>query len=65
MPEITTKDSKTAVKELADDLPSDATWNDVMYRVYVRQAVEAGREDAAAGRLMDVEKVRRRFGLPK
>jgi len=59
------KDIKTAVKELADDLPSDATWDDVMYRVYVRQAVEAGREDTAAGRLMDVEEVRRRFGLPE
>jgi hypothetical protein len=65
MPEITTQDLKTAVKELADDLPSDATWDDVMYRVYVRQAVEAGRDDAAADRLIDVEQVRRRFGLPE
>ena len=65
MPEITTKDLKTAVKELADDLPSDATWDDVMYRVYVRQAVEVGRDDAAAGLLIDVEEVRRRFGLPE
>ena len=65
MPEITTKDIRTAVRELADDLPSDATWDDVMYRVYVRQAVEAGREDAAAGRLVDVDEVRRRFGLPE
>ena len=65
MPEITTKDIRTAVKELADDLPSDATWDDVMYRVYVRQAVEAGWKDAAAGRLVDVDEVRRRFGLPE
>jgi predicted transcriptional regulator len=65
MPETTTKDIRTAVKELADDLPSDATWDDVMYRVYVRQAVEAGRVDAAAGRLVDVDEVRRRFGLPE
>lgn len=42
MPVIPTKDVRTAVKELADDLPSDATWHDVMYRVYVRQAAEAG-----------------------
>ena len=46
-------------------LPSAATWDDVMYRVYVRQAVEAGRDDAAAGRLIDVEEVRRRFRLPE
>jgi hypothetical protein len=36
-----------------------------MYRVYARQAVEAGREDATVGRLVDVNKVRHRFGLPE
>ena len=51
------------MKELADDLPSDATWEDVMYRVYVREAIEAGRKDAAEGRLVDLAEVRRRFGL--
>ena len=49
----------------SDDWMSDATWDDVMYRVYVRQAVEAGRDDAAADRLIDVEEVRRRFRLPE
>ena len=49
----------------SDDWMSDATWDDVMDRVYVREAVEAGRDDAAAGRLIDVEEVRRRFGLPE
>ena len=56
---------KSAMKELADDLPEDATWDDVMYRVYVRQAIEAGRQDAAEGHLVDVAEVRRRFGLPE
>lgn len=63
MPDAETKDIKAAVKELADDLPSDATWEDVMYRVYVREAIEAGRKDAAEGRLVDLAEVRRRFGL--
>jgi predicted transcriptional regulator len=44
-------------------LPDDATWDDVMYRVYVRQAVDAGLRDAAEGRLVDVAEVRRQFGL--
>ena len=65
MPDAETKDIKEAVLELVQDLPNGATWEDVMYRVYVRQAVEAGRDDAAAGRLIDVEEVRRRFGLPE
>jgi predicted transcriptional regulator len=56
---------KLAVRQLADTLPDNATWDDVMYRVYVRQAIEAGRRDAAEGRLADVAEVRRQFGLPQ
>jgi hypothetical protein len=63
MSDAETKDMKAAVLELVDDLPSDATWEDVMYRVYVREAIEAGRRDAAEGRVVDLAEVRRRFGL--
>jgi len=56
-------DIKSAVRQLADFLPNDATWNDVMYRVYVRQAIDAGRKDVVEGRLVDVVEVRRQFGL--
>ncbi len=59
------KHVKSAARELVDNLPDDATWDDVMYRVYVRQAIDAGRHDAAEGRLVDVAEVRRRFGLPE
>jgi hypothetical protein len=65
MSDAETKDLKAAVLELVDDLPSNATWEDVMYRVYVREAIEAGRKDAAEGRLVDLAEVRRRFGLPE
>lgn len=65
MPDTETKALKAAIMELVDDLPSDATWEDVMYRVYVREAIEAGRKDAAEGRLVDLAEVRRRFGLPE
>ncbi len=58
-------DVKSAAKELVDGLPDDATWDDVMYQVYVRQAIDAGRQDAAQGRLVGVAEVRRRFGLPE
>ena len=54
---------KSAVRQLADALPDDATWDDVMYRVYVHQAVDAGLQDAAEGRLIDVAEVRRQFSL--
>jgi len=60
-----TKDVKSAARQLVDSLPDDATWDDVMYRIYVRLAIEAGRRDAAEGLLVDVAEVRRQFGLPE
>jgi len=42
-----------------------ATWDDLMYKIYVRQAIEAGLEDSKAGNTMDVKDVRSKFGLPK
>ena len=65
MPDTETKDLKAAVLELVHDLPSYATWEDVMDRIYVREAIEAGRRDAAEGRLVDLAEVRCRFGLPE
>ena len=65
MPDMETEDVKSAARHLLDGLPDDATWDDVMYRVYVRQAIDAGRRDAAEGQLVDVAEVRRRFGLPE
>lgn len=65
MPDAQTKDIKSAARQLVESLPDDATWDDVMYRVYVRQAIDAGRQDVAEGRLVDVDEVRRHFGLPE
>ena len=60
---IQSGDVKSDAHRMIDALPDDATWDDVMYRVYVRQCIEAGIEDAGAGRVVDVEEVRRKFGL--
>ena len=56
-------DVRSDAHRLIDALPDGATWDDVMYRVYVRQCIESGIQDADAGRVVDVEEVRRRFGL--
>lgn len=58
-------DIKQQAHILVDSLPDDATWDDLMYKIYVRKAIEAGIEDADAGRTVDVKEVRRRFGLPE
>ena len=56
---------KEEARRLVDKLSEESTWDDLMYEIYVRQAVEAGLEDSKAGRTMDVTEVRKRFGLSK
>jgi hypothetical protein len=56
---------KTQAKQILDHLPDEATWEDLMQRIYVRQMIEAGIRDADAGRVQDVGEVRRAFGLPE
>lgn len=46
---------KSAARRLVDSLPESATWDDLAYEVYVRQAIEAGLADADAGRLVSHE----------
>jgi len=54
---------KEEAKRLVENLPEDVTWDDLMYQIYVRQAIEAGLADSDAGRVVDVEEVRKQFGL--
>ena len=56
---------KKEVQNLLKDLPEDATWDDLMYKIYVRQAIEAGLEDSKTDRTVDVKEIRSRFGLSK
>jgi len=54
---------KEEAHRLVDRLPDRANWDDLMYEIYVRQAVEAGLRDSEAGRITDDESVRKSFGL--
>ena len=54
---------KQQAHQLVEELPENATWDDLMYEIYVRQAVEAGIRDSDAGRTQDVKQVRARLGL--
>jgi len=60
-----TEGIKEQARRLLESLPDSATWEDLMYRIYVRQAIEAGMKDSEEGKTMDVKEVRRRFGLPE
>ena len=56
---------KEEARRLVKQLPEDSSWDDLMYRIYVRQAIEAGLADCEAGRTASVEEVRELFGLEK
>jgi hypothetical protein len=56
---------KEEARALIDKLSENSTWDDLMYEIYVRQAVEAGLADSESGRVISVEQVRKKFGLPE
>jgi predicted transcriptional regulator len=56
---------KSEARRLVEQLPDDATWDDLMYEIYVRQSIEAGLKDCREGRTIPVEEVRKRLGLTK
>jgi len=58
-----TESIKQKAHQLVDKLPDSASWEDVIYQIYVRQAIEAGIKDSDQGRMTDVSEVRKRFGL--
>ena len=60
-----TKNIKEEARRLIDKLPENSTWDDLMYEIYVRQAVESGLSDSEAGRVFSVEEVRAKFGLQR
>ena len=58
-----TTNIKQEAHRLIEQLPETATWDDLMYEIYVRQAIEAGLADSEAGRTLDVKEIRAKFGL--
>ena len=60
-----TEGIKEEAYHLLENLPEKSTWDDLMYRIYVRQSIEAGIKDSDAGHTVDVKEVRKRFGLPE
>ncbi len=54
---------KEEAHRLIDQLPETMDWDDLMYEIFVRQAIEAGVADSEAGDITAVEEVRAAFGL--
>ena len=57
--------SKEEAHKLIDQLPANATWDDLMHEIYVREVIKKGLEDSNAGRTKDVAEIRKKYGLPE
>lgn len=55
------KNIKPDARRLVDQLPEGATWDDLAYEVYVRQALDAGLADVEAGRTLSHDEALKRI----
>ena len=56
---------KDEAMRLVERLSADATWEDLQYEIYVRQAVDSGLKDSRERKTVPVAEVRSRFGLDR
>ncbi|MES9902443.1 MAG: hypothetical protein ABW168_07140 [Sedimenticola sp.] len=53
--------AKQAAKQIIDHLPEQASWNDIMYELYVKQKIEKGLNAIEQGRTVSHEEAKRRL----
>lgn len=53
--------AKEEVRRLLELLPDDVSLEDIQYHIYVRQKIERGLEDVAAGRTISEEEFEARM----
>ena len=65
MPTVSAKrrSVKSEALKLVRGLPKSSTWDDLMYRIYVRQKIETGLSDIRQGRVHSHTSIRKEFGL--
>lgn len=55
---------KAQAAKLVRALPESASWDDLMYEIYVRQKIDSGLADIKAGRVKTHAAICKKFGLP-
>ncbi len=53
--------AKESARQILDQLPDQATWDEIMYELYVRQKIEAGMKAAEEGHTIPHEEMKRRL----
>ena len=49
--------AKEEVRKMLDQLPDDASFEDIQYHIYVREKIEHGLKDVEEGRVLSQEEV--------
>ncbi len=52
---------KEEARKLLERLPDEASWDDLMYEIYVQKKIDMGLKAAEAGKLIPHEEVKRRL----
>ena len=60
---MTTAMSKNEAHNLVDKMPEDATWDDLINEIYVRQIIKKGLVDSLEGRTTDGREIRAKYDL--
>jgi len=53
--------AKEEVRKMHDQIPDDASFEDIQYHIYVREKIERGLKDIEEGRVLSQEEVERRM----
>ena len=53
--------AKEEVKKMLDQMPDDATFEDIQYHIYVQEKIERGLKDIQEGRLLTQEEIEQRM----
>jgi hypothetical protein len=61
---VTTCIIKEDAHKLIDRLPENSTWDDLIYEIYARQAIEKGLADSNADRIQKISDIRTKYDLP-
>jgi predicted transcriptional regulator len=50
--------AKEAARQIIDQLPNEASWEEILYQLYVKQKIEAGMAAVREGRTVPHEQIK-------
>ena len=53
--------AREEARKLLDQIPENATWDDIMYQFYVRKKIEVALREAEDGHVVSHKEIKKRF----